>query len=101
LSVVINKGTVNDIKFIDVHLKDFSNINKPTILLADKGYVSNNLRTTLLGKNISIMTPRKSNQKKCENFDKTLYKKRIRIEKRFLGALLIGEYTTCRQFTTR
>ncbi len=34
LSVVINKGTVHDIKFIYVHLKDFSNINKPTILLA-------------------------------------------------------------------
>ena len=38
LLVVINKGTVHDIKFIDVHLKDFNNIDKPTILLADKGY---------------------------------------------------------------
>lgn len=83
LSVVINKGTVHDIKFIDTHLKDFSNTNIPTILLADKGYVSNNLRITLLSKNILIMTPRKSNQKKCENFDKNLYKKRIRIENTF------------------
>ena len=83
LSVVINKGTVHDIKFINTHLKDFSNVNKPTILLADKGYVSNNLRNILLNKNISIMTPRKSNQKKCETFDKNLYKKRIRIENTF------------------
>jgi transposase len=55
--------------------------NKSNILLADKGYISKELRLQLRSKyNYSLMYPAKKNMKQLPYFNSELYKKRIKIE---------------------
>lgn len=63
LSVLVNKGTVHDITFINKHYNDLiifskkNNIKK--YLLADKAYESKKYRTKLLKYNYNLMVPKK------------------------------------------
>jgi transposase len=88
LSVLINKGTLHDIKFLDGHFKDLIYINKQnnnpsSFLLADKAYVSKKYRKMLKTINCRLMVPKKKNMIVNNYFDKKLYKKRIVVEQTF------------------
>jgi putative transposase len=83
LSVLLDAGNIHDLHFVLKHTKDLNKIKhkfSPVTLLADKGYVSKELKTELNKDGINIMTPAKTNMKPQLNFDKNLYKKRIIIE---------------------
>jgi transposase len=88
LSVLIKPGSVHDITFVNEHLDDLSVCNKKCHsekihLLADKGYVSANLKETLIEKKYNFVYPTKKNMKPNPEFDKILYKKRIFVEHSF------------------
>ena len=88
LSVLIKNGNVHDLTFIDEHINDLFVPNKKcsskTIhLLADKGYVSNNVKEKLKENNYNFIYPTKKNMKEDLTFDKELYKKRIHVEHSF------------------
>ena len=76
LSVFVNKGTIHDISFMNRHIRDcyFIYKNKNNILLADKGYVSKNLRNELNKNNCKLMVPKKKNMLRNHYFDKNIYK---------------------------
>jgi transposase len=87
ISILFDAGNVHDITFVKTHLNDLVVIPKKnnfnsTILLADKGYISKDLREDIKNKfNYSLMYPiRKNMKQKLSNYDSELYKKRIRIE---------------------
>jgi len=84
LSILFDSGNVHDLTFVHNHMDDLvvlSKKNKHSILLADKGYVSKNLRLQLKNEfNYSLMYPAKKNMKTLPNYDAKLYKKRIIIE---------------------
>jgi transposase len=85
ISILINKGNVHDLSFIEKHSKDLFIINKDKqhTLLADKAYTSKDVRTNLSLFNCSIMVPNKKGTKNKLEFDKNIYKKRIIIEHTF------------------
>lgn len=88
LSVLIKPGNVHDIMFVNEHISDLCICNKKCPsnkinLLADKGYVSANLKEILKSKNYNYIYPTKKNMKPDHNFDKILYKKRIFVEHSF------------------
>ena len=112
LSTIIKSGNVSDVNFVYTHikapwkirqslifqgaLKEFNNnkqykkINVPLLLLADKGYDSNNIRLFLYNNNIdSIISYNKRNTKdptKIKHLtreQKKIYSKRIKIENFF------------------
>ena len=92
LSVLVNKGNVHDLSFVDKHLKDLLIINRKNkyckyTLLADKAYESKNVREKLNILNISLMIPKKINLKKTYPFNKKLYKKRIIIDNKTIKEL--------------
>ncbi len=86
LSVLINKGTVHDLSFIENNIKDccFIYNNKcHNLILADKGYESKKIRNKFTNYKISFMIPKKKNSNTNYYFNKQIYKKRIRIENSF------------------
>jgi hypothetical protein len=88
LSVLIKNGNVHDLSFIDDHVNDLYVLNKkcsltPICLLADKGYVSNNVKEKLKDSNYNFIYPSKKNMKEDSTFDKKLYNKRIHVEHSF------------------
>jgi len=84
LSILFDSGNVHDLHFVKNHVEDLlviSRKNKSNILLADKGYISKELRLQLRSKyNYSLMYPAKKNMKQLPYFNSELYKKRIKIE---------------------
>jgi len=88
LSVLIKNGNVHDLTFVDDHVNDLfvlnkKNSSKSISLLADKGYVSNNVKEKLKEQNYNFIYPNKKNMKENPTFDKELYKKRIHVEHSF------------------
>lgn len=82
LSVFVNKGTVHDLSFTNFHIKDIRFPQK-SIMLADKGYVSNKFRDQLNKHQCTLMVKNKKNMANKYPFSKILYKRRIRIENFF------------------
>ena len=78
LSIFTNTANKHDLSFIEKHFNDIT--IKNSIMLADKGYVSEKIRNEY---KINFMIPKKKNQKKVYYFDKQLYKKRIIVENTF------------------
>jgi hypothetical protein len=76
----VDRGTIHDIKLTYKHKKDLQFENN-IILLADKGYISGNLRSNLQKKGIQLMTPRKKNQKKLNPFNKKKSQKYVKVKK--------------------
>jgi transposase len=85
LSVLVNKGSVHDITFVDKHVEDsyFIYKYKNNQLLADKAYESKKLRDFLKNNNYQLMVPKKRRAKINYYFDKTIYKNRIKVENTF------------------
>jgi len=86
LSVFVKTGNKHDLSFMNYHKYDLfvRNKNKSNIiLLADKGYESKKIRTSINQFNYQMMIPKKSNMKQFYQFDKNLYKKRIIVEHAF------------------
>lgn len=63
LSVLVNSGNIHDSKFIEEHINDIFFINKrankSNILLADKAYEGNNIRTFLKNHKYKLYVPAK------------------------------------------
>lgn len=88
ISVLIKTGNTHDLNFINDHIDDLMVISKkhPTktfTLLADKGYISNKLKETLLKKRYNLIFPSKKNMKSDLSLNKVLYRKRIYVEHSF------------------
>lgn len=87
LSIFFMKGNSHDITTIDKHIKDIvvSLPKKHYRLMADKGYSSQRVYTMLDNNNISHIIPPRRNTHlyKTYKYDKTEYKKRIKIENIF------------------
>lgn len=83
LSVLFDTGNKHDLSFVYGHVNDINNIvTEKFILLADKGYVSKKVKTTLSTMNCDFIFPPKRNMKQVL-IDKILYKKRINVEHSF------------------
>lgn len=87
LSVLVNKGTVHDVTFINKHYNDLIILSKKNnikkYLLADKAYESKKYRIKLLKYNYNLMVPKKKGAISNYYFNKLLYKKRIKVEHTF------------------
>ncbi len=84
LTILLDKGTNHDLRFIDKHVKQIRpRIKGKLVLLADKGYVSFKHRESLQKENIQLMAMKKKNMKSFGIFDKNTYKKRIFVEHYF------------------
>jgi len=83
LSALIDSGNKHDLSFVLNNVKDIRHFNKHKFtLLADKGYVSRNLKEQLINFNCNLIYPPKRNMKQ-QTIDKQLYKKRIYVEHAF------------------
>jgi len=86
LSVIVNKGSVHDLSFMDRHITDIKPMirrKKPHTMLADKGYESKQLRGNLIDYGIQLMIPKKKGSVSNYVYDKNVYKQRIIIENTF------------------
>jgi len=89
LSVLVNKGTVHDIKFFDDHFNDVKfaftkkSSNGSFYMLADKAYESKKIRDKLNSYGYHLMITPKKNLKTKYFFNKSIYKKRINVEHTF------------------
>lgn len=86
LSVLIKSGNHHDLSFIGNHISDLRILTKKyksVTLLADKGYVSQKIKNSLILKKYNLVYPNKKNMKKVTPIDRNLYKKRINIEHTF------------------
>lgn len=84
LSISIDRGNKHDLRFCNSHLKDLNTKLNNKILLGDRGYVSQQLRTQLESKfNTKLMVMKKKNMINGGYFDKNIYKKRIVVENTF------------------
>jgi transposase len=83
LSALIDSGNKHDLSFVLNNVKDIRHFNKHKFtLLADKGYVSRNLKEQLINFNCNLIYPPKRNMKQ-QVIDKQLYSKRIYVEHAF------------------
>jgi len=94
ISVLVDKGTKHDIKFVEENInkllivantRRFKNTEKfKQYFLADKGYVSKELTKKLIEKNyIPIIARKRNDPNKMTIEEKAIYKKRIKIENTF------------------
>ena len=87
LSVFFMKGNYHDNRVFDNHIKDIIRIKKikNTKILADKGYSAKKNYKLLDDNKIKHIIPPRSNMKmyKTYKYDKTEYKKRIKVENTF------------------
>ncbi len=89
ISFCITPGQVNEIRIFQP-LMEMCSIKKNSkgrpnknskALAADKAYSSNNSREYLKKKNIKVVIPTRTNEKRYDNFDKELYKQRNQVER--------------------
>jgi transposase len=85
LSVLADKGTKHDLKFVGRHIKDLDRKlrKQDGFVLADRGYISKQLKQTLDNKGWTLMTKVKRNMRDTYVYDPNMYKRRIRIENTF------------------
>lgn len=56
---------------------------RPERVVGDKGYSSINIRCYLQRRGIRLTIPRRSNERRCGKFDKSIYRQRNRVERCF------------------
>ncbi len=93
LGFVLTGGETSDYRGVDDLLK--LPVNKPKIMLADKGFDSDDVRSALLMKGIGPVIPPKTNRKDPPACDFKAYKDRNRIERMF------GKLKQFRRIATR
>ena len=80
IRLLLTEGQVADIRGAEQMLEDMPSAK---IMLADKGYDSDNYRNALKARGIESCIPCRKNKKKQHIYDKALYKKRHRVENMF------------------
>lgn len=80
IRLLLTGGEVHDIRGAEQMLNDMP---VARVMLADKGYDSDNYRESLKELGIESCIPCRSNKKKQHVYDKVLYKKRHRVENMF------------------
>ena len=89
LSIILKPGNIHDINFVNDHIHDMLYISKKytsknkKYMLADKGYVSENIRSALNLNGYTTYIPDKKNCKINHVFDNNMYKLRLKIEHTF------------------
>ncbi len=87
LDILLDPSNRSDITILHNHVNRLQNKLNNKILLADSGYCSNKLRDTIRKYNctpiIYYNNRRSTNERKFTNFEKEIYKKRIKIENIF------------------
>ena len=90
-----NESTEFDNLLASCKLSIFRYRNRPVALAGDKGYSSGAIRQTIRGFSISPVIPKRSNEKRLDNFDSNAYRKRNIVER------VIGWLKESRRIATR
>jgi transposase len=74
-------GQTSDYLGFDLVMDD--NLPEPAVLLADRGYASDKVRETMEARNVVPVIPMRKSPKLCVAVDRTLYRQRNLVERRF------------------
>lgn len=97
LKFIVTAGNVNDIKMAKPLIQSIFNSH----VIGDKGYDSNDFRTSLIDRNCTPVIPGRSNRKKPVLYDEIMYKERNYIERFFSKIKHFRRISTRYEKTTR